>query len=309
MAKRRRRRKQGSNAGGLLAKAFVTLFILMVMIGSFLLFVAWWYFERKGARLIKPVSIHDFDHTNKEIKAISQHERELDRIDTRLDKIEHEGQSLTKRQDGMFNERSKKGKQFNNEINDLSPKADNLEQSLADLEALPEKRSNEWLFSASMPLSFRFSILSYVISFSLFIWLEPTWVLQLSQKLQSLSLLDFYASYPIAYGASVGSLVISLIILGISFFYIKGEKKELLCSTSSQEHHQEYEVDDTSSDDENMTIEDFMKYLVSLSHADLKLLADEFEIKADRRSKATILEAISNEEVDVINGIYSKLFA
>jgi len=227
-----RRKKKGNTGGELLVQAFVALFALLAMIGSFILFVAWLYFERKAKYLPKPTSIHEFDHTSEEISQINYQEDSLNEIHQRLDQISYEGQSLTKRQDGMYNERSKKGKQFNAEICKLNPKADNLEQSLADLEALPEKRLNHWAFYASMHLALRKSVVSYIISFAIFAWLQPKWVMKLSQFMQKFSFLDFYASYPIAYGASVGSLVISLLVLGVAFFYLRSEKKEALLRNS-----------------------------------------------------------------------------
>jgi len=301
MAKRnRRKRKQGGVGGDLAIKLFATLLIVLVMIGSFLLFAVWLYFERKKTKLPKARSIHDFDNTHEEINHINQQARSLERIYSRLDKIELEGQSLTKRQDGLYNERGKKGKQLNSEINNLSPRADNLEQSIYDLESLPEKRLNNWIFYVSMCLASRQSVLSYIASFALFVWLQPKWVIQLSETLKNLSLLDFYASYPIAYGASVGSLVISLIVMGLSFFYWKSEKKDSLTNAQITEPQNNAETDD-------LTVSDFIESLSNLPHSHLKRLADEFDIQADRRSKATILEAISNEDSDTISNIYARL--
>jgi hypothetical protein len=303
VAKRsRRKKKQGGTGEGLLFKVFITLFILLVMIGSFLLFVAWWYFERKGATLPKPQSIQYFSHTKDEIKAINQYEDSLERIYSRLDQIEFEGRALTKRQDGMYNERSKKGKLFNSDINELSPKADNIEQSIADLESFPEKRLNEWAFYSSIYLALRHSVISYIVSFALFVWIQPVWVIELSQFLQKYTFLDFYASYPVAYGASVGSLVISLSVLGVSFFSIRSKKKESLNSPELIESSRYI----NSSEIVDVNIPDFIAYLSKLSHTDLKKLADEFDIQADRRSKSTILDAISEESEDIRNKIYSR---
>ena len=295
MARRRsRRNKQGSVGGDLLFKAFGSLFILLVMIGSFLLFAAWFYFERKKALLIKPKSIQDFAHTSSELVEINRQENRLENIYNRLDQISHEGRSLSKRQDGKYNERSKKGKEFNREVDNLAPEADNFEQSLADLEALPEKRLNNWAFYASMNIASRVSVLSYILSFALFVWLEPVWVMQLSQFLQSITFLDFYASYPIAYGASVGSLFISLAVLGGALFYYREAKKESLKNAqvpqAEPEQIPEQSVEITSIDIEEL--------LSSLPHSELKILADEFNIMADRRSKKAILEAIKEADVN-----------
>lgn len=291
MARRRsRRNKQGSVGGDLLFKAFGSLFIILVMIGSFLLFAAWFYFERKKALLIKPKSIQDFAHTSSELLEINRQENKLENIYNRLDQISHEGRSLSKRQDGKYNERSKKGKEFNREVDNLAPEADNFEQSLADLEALPEKRLNNWAFYASMNIASRISVLSYVLSFALFVWLEPVWVMQLSQFLQSITLLDFYASYPIAYGASVGSLFISLGVLGGALFYYREAKKESLKNAQIPQAEPEQNVEITSIDIEEL--------LSSLPHSELKILADEFNIMADRRSKKAMLEAIKEADVN-----------
>jgi hypothetical protein len=48
-------------------------------------------------------------------------------------------------------------------------------------------------------------------------------------------------------------------------------------------------------------------FLSELSHSELKAIADEFDIQADRRSKAAILEAISCEEIEVLNRIADRL--
>jgi len=232
MAKRRRKNKQGGTGGELLVKAFVSLFTILVLVGSFLLFFAWWFFESKAKHLKKVTSIHDFDHTEEEINKIKRYEAELEQYYQRLDYIAYEGKSLSTRQDGMYDERSKKGKQFNAEINDLRPRAEIIEQSVADLEALPEKRLNHWAFYASMNWASRYSVLSYIFSFFLFTWLQPVWVMELSEIMQNLSFLDFYASYPIAYGASVGSLLSALSVLSLSFVYIRAEKKDALIHSS-----------------------------------------------------------------------------
>ncbi|RJF34356.1 hypothetical protein [Pseudoalteromonas gelatinilytica] len=309
MARRtRRRNKQGGNGSILIIKAFVTLFVLLVMIGSFLLFAAWWFFERKAANTKQPDSIHDFDHTNEEISAINQQSSRLDRVYSRLDQIEVEGRSLTRRQDGMFNERSKKGKQFNQEINSLSPEADRLEQSLADLEALPVKRLNEWAFYASMHLSLRKASLGYVLSFIIFAWLQPKWVLELSNTMQNLSLLDFYAAYPIAYGASVGALFISAIVLGVSFFLTKEKKIQELANSEHKEVVEEQRsFENEQREDNTVSVESFVNSLSELPHTTLKEIVDEFGINADRRSKATIIDAIRSAEFEVIQNIYLKL--
>ncbi|KPH91670.1 hypothetical protein AMS57_06165 [Pseudoalteromonas undina] len=263
------------------------------MIGSFLLFAAWFYFERKKALLIKPKSIQDFAHTSSELVEINRQENQLENIYNRLDQISYEGRSLSKRQDGKFNERSKKGKEFNREVDNLAPEADNFEQSLADLEALPEKRLNNWAFYASMNIASRISVLSYILSFALFVWLEPVWVMQLSQFLQSITFLDFYASYPIAYGASVGSLFISLAVLGGALFYYREAKKESLKNTQIPQA----EPEQISEQSVEITSIDIGELLSSLPHSELKILADEFNIMADRRSKKAILEAIKEADV------------
>ncbi|MEV3833161.1 hypothetical protein [Aeromonas allosaccharophila] len=299
-----RRRKQGGAGEGLIVKTFGTLFILLVLVGSFLLFFAWWYFELKGRKLSTPNSIHDFDHTKEELKSIHQQESILNQLYSRLDQIEYEGQSISKRQDGMYNERSNKGKLFNTEIRDLNPRIDNLEQTLADLESLPEKRLNDWAFYASMHLSLRLSVISYVASFAVFLFFQPKWIIQLSQLLQNVTLLDFYASYPMAYGLSVGSLTISVIVLISSFFYLRNEKKNLIINSTKNSPSTDLVDDDNFSE---ISVEGLTTLLSRLSHTELKQLADEFNIQADRRSKANILNAISNEHSDVIKNIFLRV--
>jgi len=286
----RRRSKRGNVGGDLLLKAFTALLSLLVLIGSFLLFGAWYYFERKKQLLLTPKSLQDFAHTNTELSDIQSQDRKLGTIYNRLDQIAKEGTSLTTRQDGKYNERSKKGKEFNNEISKLEPHAGSLEESLADLIALPEKRLNNWAFYASMNLASRLSVLSYILSFMFFAWQEPIWVLTASGYLQNLSLFDFYSAYPLAYGASIGSLVVSLLVLAISFHYFRTAKKESLARVKITESS----IMQEESDDE-MTSEEFTKDISHFSHSDLKTMADLLNLKVDRRSKKNILEAIKEQ--------------
>ncbi len=287
----RRRRKQGNAGEGLILKAFVTIFTFLVMIGSFLLFAAWWYFERKSRTLPKPNSIDYFAHTADEINKLNQQQGRLNTIYNRLDQINCEGKSLNKRKDGMYNERSKKGKQFNLEITQLIPKADKFEQEIADIESLPDKRLSDWAFYSAMPLALRLSVIFYVVSFMLFLWLQPTWIMQLSGMLQKLSLFDFYSSFPIAYGASVGSLICSLIVLVISFLNYKQIKKDSLTSVGKTP----IESAERNTTDK-LTYETFMKYVENAPHSELKKLVDVLNIDADKRSRKAILQSFRNEK-------------
>lgn len=286
----RRRSRRGNIGGDLLLKAFTTLLSLLVLIGSFLLFGAWLYFERKKKLLLTPKSLQDFAHTNTELSEIQSQDSKLSTIYNRLDQIAKEGRSLTIRQDGKYNERSKKGKEFNNEISKLEPHAGSLEKSLADLIALPEKRLNNWAFYASMNLASRLSVLSYILSFMFFAWQEPVWVLTVSGYLQNLSLFDFYSAYPLAYGASIGSLVVSLLVLAASFYHFRTAKKESLAGVIVTENS----IMQEESDDE-MTSEEFTKNISHFPHSDLKEMADLLNLKVDRRSKKNILEAIKEQ--------------
>jgi hypothetical protein len=286
----RRRSRRGNVGGDLLLKAFTTLLSLLVLIGSFLLFGAWLYFERKKQLLLTPKSLQDFAHTNTELSEIQSQDRKLSMTYNRLDQIAKEGSSLTIRQDGKYNERSKKGKELNNEISKLEPHASSLEKSLADLVALPEKRLNDWAFYASMNLASRLSLLSYILSFMFFAWQEPDWVLTVSGYLQSLSLFDYYSAYPLAYGASIGSLVVSLLVLTVSFYHFRTAKKESLARVTVTESG----VMQEESGDE-MTSEEFTNNISHFPHSDLKKMADLLNLKVDRRSKKNILEAIKEQ--------------
>lgn len=286
----RRRNRRGNVGGDLLLKAFTTLLSLLVLIGSFLLFAAWFYFERKKQLLLTPKSLQDFAHTNAELSEIQAQDRQLSTIYNRLDQIAKEGKSLTIRQDGKYNERSKKGKEFNNEISKLEPHADSLEKSLADLLALPEKRLNNWAFYASMNLASRLSVLSYILSFMFFAWQQPAWVLTASGYLQNLSLFDFYSVYPLAYGASIGSLVVSLLVLAASFYHFRTAKKESLARVIITDSSIKQEEPN-----DEMTSEEFTKNISHFPHSDLKKMADLLNLKVDRRSKNNILAAIKEQ--------------
>ena len=56
----------------------------------------------------------------------------------------------------------------------------------------------------------------------------------------------------------------------------------------------------------SFSVEHILSALSGLSHTELKNLVDEFGIKADKRSKSSILGAISIESPDVLNRIYSR---
>lgn len=303
MAKSRRRKKQGGNAGGLLLKALATLVVLLVMIGSFLLFIAWFFFEWKNSRLAKPTSLSFFDHTNDEKKSIYNQERSIDRILTRLESIEVEGRKLTKRQDGLYNERSQKGKQFNQEVAQLTENLNSLESSLSILESLPNQRLNEWAFYASMPLALRVSTISYILSFATFSWLQPKWVMQLSNTLQNYSLLDFYSSYPVAYGASVGSLVVSLILLCLSYLFFREKKIDDLTSVQ-QKHSLSANIEHNVNITKEISSDEIFDILSNQSHATLKSIVDTFGIEANKRSKASIIEALKDQNQSTIYNIY-----
>jgi len=152
-----------------------------------------------------------------------------------------------------------------------------------------------------MHLALRQSVLSYILSFFIFAWVQPKWVMQLSQFVQNFSFLDFYVSYPIAYGASIGALFISLAVLGLSFFYLRNEKKEELIRSSSTSNNSQTE----ESSEDIISVEQSIQQLSTLPHVKLKEIVDEYNIKADKRSKIKILDAIENQEIEVLNQIYS----
>lgn len=302
MARSRKRKKQGGNAEALILKALATLIVLLVMIGSFLLLAAWLFFERKNSRLAKPTSLSFFNNTSDEVALSKNQTRALDRIYSRLDAIEIEGQRIPKRQDGLYNERSQKGKQFNIEVAELNNNANSLESSLSVLDSLPQKRLNEWAFYVSMNLALRISVVSYLLSFASFAWFQPKWVTQLSTTLQNYSLLDFYSSYPIAYGASVGALVISLLFLVISYFYFREQKIDEL-----SENKQNNIRNNTQIIEENISTDEIIDYLSQISHATLKSIVDNFGIEANKRSKASIIDALKMQSEDKILEIYNSI--
>ena len=109
MARSRSRRSNRSDPTlffGIIAACVVFL----IIIGSFLNFVAWVYFEYRARKLLIPAQCNYFSHTPEELSEISSINKECSTVSKRLTQIEIEGSSLTKRQDGMYNARSQKGK-------------------------------------------------------------------------------------------------------------------------------------------------------------------------------------------------------
>lgn len=290
---RKKKSNQGGGLGGLFFKAGITLIVVLVMIGSFLLFVAWVFFERKYMNLPRPKSLDYFDLTKEEVASLARHERSLSQTYARLNSIEIEGRNLSKRQDGFYNERSQKGKEFNAEIVDLRGNEIHLVKTINDIKSLPDERLKEWSFYATTPIALRISCLAYVLSFALFAYLQPKWVTQLSNTMQKFSLLDFYASYPLAYGASIGALVISLVFLFVAYFIILDSKIEKLSNANT--------VEVTT---EALPISQMLEHISQMPYATLKLVVDNFEIDASKRSKSTIMDAIQNQGDEMITKIY-----
>lgn len=300
MARKRRKSSSGSNAGGLILGILVTAFVLLIMFGSVLLFVIWIIQEKSAKSRTKPKSLDFFAHTKDEINSIRNKERQLNMVFAGLERIEIEGKTLARRQDGQFNERSVKGKQFNAEVIKLNADADQLESSLNELESRPATRLHNWLFTASMHMGLRHAVLGYLASFALFAWLQPAWILQLSTKLQSYSFLDFYASYPVAYGASTGAFVASMIVLTVSYFYTKQKLLNQLQNGSDTGTTEQ--VDESS-----LEVNDMMSFISQVSHAHLKSAVEAMSIPADKRSKATIITAINQQNQQTIGDVYSFL--
>lgn len=305
MAKRRKK-SQGGGAEGLIFGFFATAIVILVMIGSFVLFIAWYVYERKFKALPRPQSVSFFDHTEDEIEKMSFINRTLNRLYGRIDAMEDEGAHLSKRQDGFYNERSRKGKELNSEINSINPKIDENESSLAYYEALPEKRLNAWLFDRAITKALRLASTFYVVSFIYFANAEPKWVLQLSKELQSWSFLDFYSSHPIAYGASVGSLVVSLTILAVMFFYYRHTEKESLFATGASDSDGVTQHDASNREDQ-VILERVQEFLAGLPHRTLKDVADRHNIDADKRSKSSIVGAIISQPREIIVNIINDL--
>ncbi|PSU93980.1 hypothetical protein C0W35_09770 [Photobacterium kishitanii] len=278
----KRRSSNGNSYGSFLLQAFVTVTVLLVLFGSLLTFIFWLIFERKNSRLPKVRSITAFDHTDRETSKINALRASLSRHYNRLDQIEKDGADLRKRNDGLFNEQSQRGRRFNLEIQRISPEIDEQESSLSYYEDLPNQRLKKWLFDRSMVLSFRISILIYIASFAAFYVLEPTWMLQLSTMMQKYSLLDFYSAYPTLYGTSVGSFVLSSLGL-LSYYFFKDDLKGKL-----HNHFEEKEEERPK-----YTLEDILQ---SLSHVQLKELVDTCNITANKRSKSNIIQAILEQQ-------------
>lgn len=300
MARRRRKSSSGSNAGGLILGMLATAFVLLIMFGSALLFVIWVFQEKSAKSRPKPKSIDFFAHTKEEIKSIHNKEQQLNSVFAGLERIEVEGKTLTRRQDGQFNERSAKGKQFNAEVIKLNADANQLESSLNELESRPATRLHNWLFAASMHIGLRHAVLGYLASFGLFAWLQPSWILQLSTKLQSYSFLDFYASYPVAYGASTGAFVVSMLVLTVSYFYTK---QKLLTQLQNSPDIGTADLVNES----RLEVNDMMSFISQVSHAHLKSVVEAMNIPADKRSKATIITAINQQSLQTIGDVYTFL--
>lgn len=302
MARKRRsrgRRSRGKNSsngnsmGSFLLQAFVTVIILLVLFGSLLTFIFWLIFERKNSRLPKVKSITAFDHTEQETSRINSLRASLSRHYNRLDQIEKDGADLRKRNDGLYNEQSQRGRRFNLEIQRITPEINEQESTLSYYEDLPNHRLKKWLFDRSMVLSFRISVLIYLVSFAAFYILEPTWMLQLSTAMQKYSILDFYSAYPKLYGTSVGSFVLSSLGL-LSYYFFKDDLKGKLHNhfEEKQEERPKY------------TLEDILQ---SLSHVQLKELVDICNIKANKRSKSNIIQAILEQQHEKQDEVISAL--
>ncbi len=97
----------------------------------------------------------------------------------------------------------------------------------------------------------------------------------------------------VACGASVGSLFISLAVLGGAFFYFRDARKDSLKNT----HAPQIEPEQIPEQSISITSIEIAERLSTLPHSELKTLADEFNIVADRRSKKAILEAVKGADV------------
>lgn len=301
-------RRRGKNSSGsvvnIKSKALATLFIVLIMVGSFLLFVAWAYFESKLRKLFKPESIHDFDNSPEEVSELNKIEKECQIASSRRNDIYKEGQSLKTKQDGTFDERSKKGKELNRELEGLLPRIEELDKRADEIASRPGKRLDNWAFYATMPIALRYACSIYAIVFAACAWLQPKWVMQLSYTLKNLSFLDFYSSYPVAYGASVGALVISSLVLLISYFWICEVKKDELKNKVLTKHAK------TQSSEDKVNVKPrkpSTKKLMKLSHSELKELVVKHNIDADKRSKSSILDAIKNQDAEVIKHIVASI--
>ena len=127
--------------------------------------------------LKKAKSLKDFDLDIEERLRLEKTKDNFLKLKNDLENQYYRGRSLSKRKDGMFNEKSKLGKELNIIIPDLEHKKLSAEQEYNEIESRPRKRLNYWLRIKSKRLAY---------SISLFIYIGVVlWLLQNNYKLMN----------------------------------------------------------------------------------------------------------------------------
>jgi hypothetical protein len=114
--------------------------------------------------LPKANSLKDFDLNSIEKEKFSELKEKNDTFEKILKRIEIKGTTISKRKDGLYSERSKLGKELNEQLNEIEPEYVKIIKECKRLEGLPEKRKNNWLTIKS-------SFMANLLSTPIFIFL------------------------------------------------------------------------------------------------------------------------------------------
>ena len=211
---------------------FATILVLLLIFGSIGYFLVWIYFEIKSRLCISPDSIEEIKVKERETLALLEINKTLSELiksrnDAQIKKVQtkQEGNGLSVRQDGLFNEKSTLGKQLNAVLHVLNSEIEacrfqmqTCQDHIDDIHNMQKSRINKFLFYESFKMAIRSGLVVYAVSIFSIVKYQPNWSLQFSSWVESHSIIKIFNSYPELYGATTLSLFISL--LSVFFLYI-----------------------------------------------------------------------------------------
>jgi outer membrane biosynthesis protein TonB len=209
------RKKSNDSAGAvgfLLLAALATLITLASAFYGIVLLVAWNFYARKSSRIQTVNSVGYFMPTRQESRQIAELEKAVADARSELKSLQSQGQGLSLRSDGEYDERSSVGKRLNRETGAAFSEERSLVLELDEVRNYRYARLNRYLEIKVGAASWKRAGIAYVIAIPFFFIARPDWVVGLSEFLNKSGWLGTFKAIPLLWGVLAAAAFVSLIV-------------------------------------------------------------------------------------------------
>lgn len=206
-----RRKNADAAAGGIAILALVAFALLFAfgLLGPVAILVWWLYAEWKAAAVRHIGSVSEVGPTQQEISQLARQRSILASNETKFVRVQADGnaEGLYRRADGRFDERSRRGRDLNAQLELATQEINNARAIMLGLEAEIGHRLDDWASRVASKVAARLGVLTWMIMMAVFWFVRPAWISSVG------SFATVHPDSRILFGASIAATGVALSLI------------------------------------------------------------------------------------------------